>query len=428
MANDTEAPDQAPGRSPRPPPRPSPRRGRAPRAPKAPRRQRCPPATPRAASTGHPGVPREGGPRCPQAKVASRQQRANPARERRERYQRGVALRYAAIGLGVLAAVAAVLLVAFSHPEELLDLRDHLRRGPAHRARHRGGPPEPHQGARGLHAAQRRHRLHRGGLRKNPWIASVCFERASSRTLKIHDPRAAVDALVVMSSGLDSVVPRRRGEVDPAHERDQAAEDQSVNDAALAMAQGACSITDVPATVAPEAGSAATDASCSAVQKFREGFSEDFASQVVSYSAASTDDISCMLENGSRSFSARPPTSPSRSSGSSTISSRPRTPPSSSTSASPTEKGRAHRRVDNVPDRRRVRTGGGRRPFRPPRRQEAQADQELQQRAEESAPGTLDQDQATDQTHRLGAPTAPEGGGAPPRTVTGGSSRERASS
>lgn len=136
-------------------------------------------------------------------------------------------------------------------------------------------------------------------LKKDPWIASVEFERAFPHTLKITVHEQRVDALVVMSSG--SIAWYLGGDgrwVQPTSVT--AAEDQSVNDAALerAMAEGCLLITDVPATVAPEAGSAVTDASILAVQKYREGFSEDFASQVVSYSAPAEDSISCTLASG----------------------------------------------------------------------------------------------------------------------------------
>ena len=136
-------------------------------------------------------------------------------------------------------------------------------------------------------------------LKKDPWIASVSFERVFPHTLRIVIHEQAVDALVVMSSGSIAWYLGDGGSwIQPTSVT--AAEDQSVDDAALesAMAEGCLLITDVPATVAPEAGSPATDASLLAVQKFREGFSEDFASQVVSYSAPSEDNISCTLESG----------------------------------------------------------------------------------------------------------------------------------
>ena len=136
-------------------------------------------------------------------------------------------------------------------------------------------------------------------LKKDPWIASVSFERVFPHTLRIVIHEQAVDALVVMSSGSIAWYLGDGGSwIQPTSVT--AAEDQSVDDAALesAMAEGCLLITDVPATVAPEAGLPATDASLLAVQKFREGFSEDFASQVVSYSAPSEDNISCTLESG----------------------------------------------------------------------------------------------------------------------------------
>ena len=80
----------------------------------------------------------------------------------------------------------------------------------------------------------------------------------------------------------------------------EAAEGQSVNDAALAqaLADGCLLVTDVPATVSPVAGSVATDEVLSAVAAFQDGFTEEFSSQIVSYSAASPDSVTCTLKNG----------------------------------------------------------------------------------------------------------------------------------
>ena len=67
---------------------------------------------------------------------------------------------------------------------------------------------------------------------------------------------------------------------------------------AQALADGCLLITDVPATVSPAAGSVATDEVLDAVAAFRRGFSEEFLSQVVSFSAASPDSVTCTLKNG----------------------------------------------------------------------------------------------------------------------------------
>lgn len=137
------------------------------------------------------------------------------------------------------------------------------------------------------------------GLRRDPWVAGVEFERVFPHTLRIVIVEQAVDALVVMNAGSvawylgDAGAWIQPTGVEPA-------EGQSVNDAALATAleEGCLLITDVPATVSPVAGSEATDDVLHAVESFRAGFSESFSSQVVSYSAPAADSIVCTLSNG----------------------------------------------------------------------------------------------------------------------------------
>lgn len=136
-------------------------------------------------------------------------------------------------------------------------------------------------------------------IKKNPWVASVSFEREFPNTLRIVIKEQRVDALVLMSSGTVAWYLGENGAwIEPVSV--SAAEGQSVNDAALVLAQGlgCLLVTDVPATVSPEAGSAATDAPLEAVQEFRLGFSKEFASKVVCYRAPSAENISCILDNG----------------------------------------------------------------------------------------------------------------------------------
>ena len=220
-------------------------------------------------------------------------------RERRERYQFRQTLRVVGIVVASLAALALVaVVVLFSLRDSSVFSIDSVEVQPTGHVTQEdlqnlvkvpAGSTLLNVDTASIEAA----------LKKDPWIASVEFERAFPHTLKITVHEQRVDALVVMSSG--SIAWYLGGDgrwVQPTSVT--AAEDQSVNDAALerAMAEGCLLITDVPATVAPEAGSAVTDASILAVQKFREGFSEDFASQVVSYSAPAEDSISCMLASG----------------------------------------------------------------------------------------------------------------------------------
>lgn len=223
---------------------------------------------------------------------------ANP-RERRQRHQRGQALR---VALGVLGGLLAVALVAVV---VLFALRD----SSAFEIASVEVEPTEHVSATDI---QNLAQVPVGStllnvdtaslesaLRRNPWVASVSFERVFPHTLKITITEQGIDALVVMSSGSVGWYLGDAGVwIQPA--KIEAAEGQSTDDAALALAlsEGCLLITDVPSTVDPVAGSTATDDVLAAVDTFRSGFTQDFASQVVCYFAPSVDDISCMLQSG----------------------------------------------------------------------------------------------------------------------------------
>lgn len=138
-----------------------------------------------------------------------------------------------------------------------------------------------------------------GQLKRDPWVESVTVERQFPHTLKLTINETQVDALVVMSSGSMGWYLGSSGSwIEPA--KLDVATGESVNDAALARAQaeGILLITGVPATVEPSAGSEATDDVLEAVRQFRQGFSEEFSSQIVSYDASSADAISCVTASG----------------------------------------------------------------------------------------------------------------------------------
>lgn len=136
-------------------------------------------------------------------------------------------------------------------------------------------------------------------LKKNPWVESVDIEREFPDKLKVTVHERSVFAVVVMSSR--SVV-WYLGEgcvwIEPATLT--VAEGQTTDDAALELANsvGAILITNVPSTVDPVAGSEATDDVIVAVNEYLDGFTDDFASQIVSFDTPSTDSISCVLSSG----------------------------------------------------------------------------------------------------------------------------------
>lgn len=136
-------------------------------------------------------------------------------------------------------------------------------------------------------------------LKKNPWVESVTITREFPNTLKITINERKVSAVVVMSS---RSVAWYLGEgniwIEPA--QIEVSDGQSTDDAALEMASsvGAILITGVPSTVNPVAGATATDDVIAAVDEYLDGFSSDFASQIVSFEATSVDSISCVLSSG----------------------------------------------------------------------------------------------------------------------------------
>lgn len=230
---------------------------------------------------------------------ASRRERPDAPRERRQRYQRAQVAKMALGVLGGIVALAFVGLVAFlvlrsssvfeitsveAEPTEHLTVEDI------------GSLTQVPVGSTLLDVDTA---SIEESLKKNPWVASVEFERVFPHTLKIHVIEQTVDMLVVMGSrGVGWYLSDSGTWIQPT--KIDAEKDQSTDAAALEIARsmGCLLVTDVPATVNPTAGSQATDEALAAVSAFQETFSEDFASKVVCYFAPSVDDVSCMLESG----------------------------------------------------------------------------------------------------------------------------------
>ena len=136
-------------------------------------------------------------------------------------------------------------------------------------------------------------------LMKNPWVESVSVEREFPDKLKISVTERTVEAVVVMSSRSVAWY-LGEGEVWLEPVNLDVSEGQSADDVALEKATSvdAILITGVPATVDPVAGSKATDDVIVAIRSYLDGFSSDFASQIVSFTAPSEASISCVLSSG----------------------------------------------------------------------------------------------------------------------------------
>lgn len=223
----------------------------------------------------------------------------NQPRERRERYQRGKTVKLAVLiltGVIVLAFVGLVAYLALRNSSTFeitkveFEPTEHVAVEDVENLAHvSAGSTLLNVDTESIEQS----------LKKNPWVASATFELEFPNTLRVIIQEQRIDALVLMSSGTVAWYLGENGSwIEPVTV--SAAEGQSVNDAALAMAQdiGCLLITDVPATVAPEAGSQATDSSIEAVQEFRAGFSDEFSSMIVCYRAPADENISCVLDNG----------------------------------------------------------------------------------------------------------------------------------
>ena len=136
-------------------------------------------------------------------------------------------------------------------------------------------------------------------LRRNPWVGSVSYGREFPDHLRITVHETSVQAIVVMGTG-NIAWTLGEGAVWIEPYPITVGDKQSINDVALARAQelGVLLLTDAPPSVSPVAGHAATDDVIGAVQSYQENFSSELRSQIVSYSIASLDSISCTLSSG----------------------------------------------------------------------------------------------------------------------------------
>lgn len=136
-------------------------------------------------------------------------------------------------------------------------------------------------------------------LRRNPWVGEVAYARVFPDRLRITVTERRVDCLVKMSTGsVCWCLGDDRVWIEPINLT--VADGETAADVALALAQqmDAILVTDVPTSMTPEAGSSANDEVLSAISDYRMQFSEEFAAQIVCFSAASVESISCTLANG----------------------------------------------------------------------------------------------------------------------------------
>lgn len=136
-------------------------------------------------------------------------------------------------------------------------------------------------------------------LKKNPWVAEVSVHREFPDRLRIEVRERRVSTLVLMStSSFAWYIGEGDVWLEPAMLT--VAEGQTAKDAAAALAteKGALFVTDVPATVSPQAGSEVVDEVLLAVDIYVRELPEEISSQVVYFSASSLEGISCVLSSG----------------------------------------------------------------------------------------------------------------------------------
>ncbi|SFX44706.1 FtsQ-type POTRA domain-containing protein [Olsenella sp. kh2p3] len=284
-------------RSSRPSSTPRTRSSRPVRQPAAKRTPRMPKATPKPASAPKvPQVKRS----APRPQRGTRPQSGREAREARARQVRtadamGIALRVVVVAAIVAAVLGVAFLVLSNTSTFKIDsidavATDHVSADDIQKL------ASVEEGTTLLNVdtgaiTQR--------LMKNPWIASVSIDREFPDKLKISVTERKVEAVVVMSSRSVAWY-LGEGEVWLEPVNLDVSEGQSADDVALekATSVGAILITGVPATVDPAAGSKATDDVISAVRSYLDGFSSEFASQIVSFSAPSEASLSCVLSSG----------------------------------------------------------------------------------------------------------------------------------
>lgn len=136
-------------------------------------------------------------------------------------------------------------------------------------------------------------------LKKNPWVAEVHVHREFPDRIRIEVRERRVSTLVLMSTSTFAwYIGEGNVWLEPATLT--IAEGQTAKDAAAALAteKGALFVTDVPATVSPQAGSEVVDEVLLAVDIYVRELPEEISSQVVYFSASSLEGISCVLSSG----------------------------------------------------------------------------------------------------------------------------------
>lgn len=137
-------------------------------------------------------------------------------------------------------------------------------------------------------------------LKKIPWVESVNYKRAFPSTLELSINEKKVDMIAqINGSNVCWYLSQDGMWIEPvSFPHDDGA--PSIKEQVIARAKelGAIALCDLPESVNPQAGSLATDDSIAMVQSFRKAFSQEFSQRIASYSAPSSESISCTTASG----------------------------------------------------------------------------------------------------------------------------------
>lgn len=137
-------------------------------------------------------------------------------------------------------------------------------------------------------------------LKKIPWVESVNYKREFPSTLELSINEKKVDMIAqINGSNVCWYVSQDGVWIEPvSFPHDDGA--PSIKEQVIARAKelGAIALCDLPESVNPQAGSLATDDSIAMVQSFRKAFSQEFSQRIASYSAPSSESISCTTASG----------------------------------------------------------------------------------------------------------------------------------
>ena len=139
----------------------------------------------------------------------------------------------------------------------------------------------------------------REGLSRNPWVQSVDIDREFPDTLRLVVHERPVSMIVLMASnGIAWYVGEGNVWIQPASITP--AGGRSLAEEALSMAQeqGALLVTDASTSIEPESGANVADDALEAVSAYLEELPSGLTEQIVSFSAASPESLSCVLANG----------------------------------------------------------------------------------------------------------------------------------